>query len=264
MVVLPPMEFLMGSPPREPDRDGGVKGTSERQHKVLINRGFAIAAKPVTIDQFRRFASDFKDEPKFAPSGDCPAHHTTWYLAAAYCNWLSDKEGLGRTEWCYEPDAEGKYQAGMRLAANYLQRTGYRLPTEAEWECACRAESVTCRFFGESEELLGDYAWHVHNSMNRSWPVGSLKPNDWGLFDMHGNVWVWCQERHLGDYQVPAEGAALEDREDVAHVADTDPRLLRGGSFYNPAAYVRAADRYWYVPKHHFKNVGFRVARTIR
>ena len=263
MVVLPPMEFTMGSPPSEPGRDGGAGGALERQRKKLIARGFAIGAKAVTVEQFLRFRPAFKYRPEFAPSRDCPVHETTWYLAAEYCNWLSQQEGIPETEWCYEPN-KGKYQAGMHLAANYLRRTGYRLPTEAEWECACRAQAVTCRHFGESEELLGDYGWYVSNSANRSWAVGSLKPNDWGLFDMHGNVWVWCQERYDKDDGVHPEGAAQEDKEDILNVIDTDARLLRGGSFYNPAAYVRAADRYWYVPTHHFKNVGFRVARTIR
>ncbi len=265
MVVLPPTKFTMGSPPGEAGRNGGAEGKSERQHPKYIARGFAIAAKPVTVDQFLRFCPDFKYEREFAPDRDCPINHTTWYHAAAYCNWLSAQEGLPPAEWCYEPLPGGKYQAGMRLAPDYLRRTGYRLPTEAEWECACRAGASTARYFGASDELLGEYAWYVANAGNRSRPVGGRKPNDWGLFDMHGNVWVWCQERYLD----PEDGAqpdtpAVEDNEDILDVADKDYRLLRGGSYYNPPAYVRAAERYWYVPTHHFRNIGFRVARTIR
>ncbi len=265
MVVLPPMTFTMGSPRHEAGRNSGAEGNVETQHEKRIPRSFAIAAKAVTIEQFRRYQKEFKYQTQFARSLDCPIHDTTWYHATAYCNWLSEQEGLPPTEWCYEPVKDGKFQAGMRLAKNYLQRIGYRLPTEAEWECACRVQAVTCRHFGESDELLREYAWHVFNSENRSWPGGSLKPNDWGLFDMHGNVWVWCQERYVDSPDgAPPESTALEDKEDVLDVTDKDYRLLRGGSFYNPPAYVRAAERYWYVPTHHFRNVGFRVARTIR
>src|SRR5207245_1595842 len=111
-------------------------------------------------------------------------------------NWLSKQEGLPETEWCYEPNPDGKYAEGMKLTADYLRRTGYRLPTEAEWEYACRAGAVTSRYYGQTEELLGKYAWFFGNSQELTWSVGSLKPNDLGLFDMHGNVYCWCQERY--------------------------------------------------------------------
>jgi formylglycine-generating enzyme required for sulfatase activity len=79
---------------------------------------------------------------------------------------------------------------------------------------------------------------------------------------MHGNVWVWCQDSH--DRDLPAGSSVIEDIEDHPIVSNAEERMLRGGSFYNPSVYVRAADRYWYVPTHHFRNMGFRVARTIR
>src|SRR5207245_3936582 len=131
------------------------------------------------------------------PQPDCPIGGVTWHEAAEYCNWLSKEEGLPPTEWCYEANAAGKYAEGMKLAANYLKRTGYRLATEAEWEYACRAGAVTSRSYGEAEDLLGKCAWYLGNSKERTWPVGRLKPNDLGLFDMHGNIWTWCQERYL-------------------------------------------------------------------
>src|SRR5439155_18493130 len=136
------------------------------------------------------------------PDPDCPVLGVTWYDAAEYCNWLSAQEGLPRSEWCYLASGEA--------APNGLQRTGYRLPTEAEWEYACRAGAVTARFYGQSEELLGKYGWFVKNAEDRTWPVGTKKPNDLGLFDMHGNVQTWCQDIRK-DYPTPKEGEPSED-----------------------------------------------------
>jgi formylglycine-generating enzyme required for sulfatase activity len=189
-------------------------------------------------------------------------HWTSWYHAAAYCNWLSAQEGIGENQWCYEPNAQGQYSQGMNLKANYLSLTGYRLPTEAECEYACRARAVTSRYYGESVELLGKYGWYVGNAGGRSWPVGSLKPNDFGLFDMHGNVWCWCQERYK-DYAQGQDGKALEDNEDIQDVNNEEGRPLRGGAFVNTPLYVRTAFRSRDGPA--FRNVfiGIRPARTF-
>ena len=85
----------------------------------------------------------------------------------------------------------------MTIPADVLKRTGYRLPTEAEWEYACRAGTVTSRYYGVSVELLGKYAWYQANSQDHAWPGGSLLPNDLGLFDMLGNVFEWVQDREV-------------------------------------------------------------------
>ncbi len=116
---------------------------------------------------------------------------TSWYQAAAYCNWLSKEEGIAEDQWCYE--IKGQV---TKLKENYLSLTGYRLPTEAEMEYATRAGALTSRYYGETEELLPKYAWYQKNSQERTWPVGSLKPNDLGLFDVQGNVFTWCQESY--------------------------------------------------------------------
>jgi serine/threonine protein kinase/formylglycine-generating enzyme required for sulfatase activity len=259
MVVLPgPVEFLMGSPRAEAD-DAGL----ERLHQHRIGRSFAIAAKPVTVEQFLRFSPHHGYQTKYSPEPDCPIAKLNWYQAAEYCNWLSQQEGLPEEEWCYQPNKAGKYAEGMKLAPNYLKRTGYRMPTEAEFEYACRAGAVTSRYYGQSEELLGKYAWYIRNSQNRSWPVGSLKPNDWGLFDMQGNVWTWCPET-LRDFTIGESGKPFEDVEDTLEALDKDNRAVRGGSFADTPSDVRCGYRLKVVQTLRNNYLGLRVARTFR
>jgi hypothetical protein len=194
----------------------------------------------------------------------------TWYTVPEYCNWMSECDGLPPREWCYKPlvdaralaagsvgllaaplgsltalSTDSELRGRMKLAPNYLQLTGYRLPTEAEWECACRAGAVTIRYYGDSIELLEKYAWYVRNSDYHTWPVGSLKPNDWGLFDMHGNVWNWCHE----------EGEEI-----------LEPNLhpIRGGAFLDAPPDVRAACRIRVVAERETSETGLRLARSIR
>ena len=185
MVVIPgPVEFVMGSPPTEAGRHD-----DEIQHKKRIGRTFALAAKPVTVEQFRRFEKGSAPAAVYTHTAEFPVVGISWYMAAKYCNWLSKEEGIPEDQWCYEIKGDE-----IKLKSNYLSLTGYRLPTESEMEYATRAGAVTSGYYGETDELLPKYAWYNKNSQEKTWPVGSLKPNDLGLFDVQGNVFTWCQE----------------------------------------------------------------------
>jgi len=246
---------MMGSPFAEVDRR-----TEEVLHKKRIGRSFAIAATPVTKEQLLRFLPDFQhDDMKFYPEPTCPIGGVTWYEAAAYCNWLSKKEGIPEPEWCYETNTKGQV---IKLKEDYLSLTGYRLPTEAEWEYACRAEATTRRSYGDLESLLTHYAWCTKNSDGRTWPVGSKKPNDLGLFDMHGNVWNWCQGKY-GSYPEGEKGKSWDDRESGLGIASLENRVLRGGSLDFLVSYLRSASRICNVPANRSGNYGFRPARTL-
>lgn len=264
LVVLPgPVEFLMGSPATEPQRF-----TNEIQHPERIAHSFAIATKEVTVEQFRRFTRSHPGikhsySPRFSPEPDTPQTSVSWYAAAAYCNWLSEQERLPPSEWCYEPNQDGKYEEGMRLAPDWSKRIGYRLPSEAEWEYACRAGARTSRFYGESDELLGKYVWYAANAQERSWPVGNLKPNDWGLFDMLGNTFEWCQDRD--EWYGNRKGKTTIEQE-LANllVRDKQSRILRGGAYGKQPRNLRCADRFRMAPPDAYSDIGFRVARTHR
>jgi formylglycine-generating enzyme required for sulfatase activity len=143
----------------------------------------------------------------------------------------------------------------MTIPAAVLGRQGYRLPTEAEWEYACRAGTMTSRYYGLSVDLLEKYAWYGAKSHEHAWPGGSLKPNDLGLFDMLGNVFEWCQERALGYQPERMESVSAE-------IIDESPRLFRGGAFGVRPAFVRSAFRDRLAPATQYVYNGFRLART--
>jgi hypothetical protein len=289
-IVRRPAEFSMGAPASELARRPASDSADEPFHRVRIPRSFAIASKEVTVAQFDRFLlanpkvkerHRYDDNPsrmsqvlaRISPDDDGPQISLTWYEAAMYCNWLSALEGLSESEWVYPA---GYLRDGFPLPRDYLRRTGYRLPTEAEWEYAARAGSKTARFYGSTAALLHEYAWYSRNpprSRNdqpdpsdpqRTWPVGQLKPNDFGLFDVYGNVWEWTQDR----VQALRVGAGVRDdvEDDVLRVSDAEARVRRGGGFPYEAAMMRSAHRgpATSMPTNRRDNLGFRVARTYR
>jgi formylglycine-generating enzyme required for sulfatase activity len=253
MVVIPgAVEFVMGSPPTE-----GGRRDDEVQHKKRISRTFALAAAPVTAGQYQRIE---RGEPGTAANirtAELPVVGISWFMATRYCNWLSKGEGIPEDQWCY-----GIKGDEIELKSNYLSLTGYRLPTESEMEYATRARAVTSKYYGATEELLPKYAWYSKSSKGNTWPVATLKPNDFGFFDVLGNVFTWCQESSRPYPSVEGEGSA-EDQEDGLVVSSSTGRVLRGGSFDAVASYVRSASRISNVPTFRPYDFGFRPARTI-
>lgn len=191
MVVIPAGRFLMGSPPKEPDRadDEGP------QHEVTIAHPFALGVYAVTFDEYERYTVDTKvDKPDDNGwgRGKRPIINVSWKDAQAYCAWLS-------------------LQTGLR----------YRLPSEAEWEYACRAGTTTPFHFGErlrTDQANFDGNFTYNGSTKDEYraktvPVGSFAPNDFGLHDMHGNVWEWCEDTWHDNYRgAPADGSVWESR----------------------------------------------------
>ncbi len=263
-VIEGPVEFRMGSPPSETNRNE----TNESYRRMVIPRRYAIAAKEVTNEQWQRFV---RESPylglhgslmnKLSPDPDGPMISFSWYIAAEFSNWLSEQEGLPRDQWCYVPNKAGAYTEGTSIPADVLKRTGYRLPTEAEWEYACRAGAVTPRYYGNSITLMDAYARSAANSQEHAWTCGSLLPNDLGLFDMLGNEFEWCQDSR--DPSRPSKkGIARDTIRLMEYVYGNTPRVLRGGAFLYQPAFFRSAVRSWNAPTIRNTYSGFRPART--
>jgi formylglycine-generating enzyme required for sulfatase activity len=254
VILRDPAEFRMGSPDYEPGRL-----PYEGLRRTRIPRSFAIATREVTVEQFQRFRKDHPRAEELSPRPDGPINNVSWFDAAAYCNWLSAREGIPRDEWVY-PEGFGP---GMKLPADCLARTGYRLPSEAEWEYACRAGATTSRFYGTSDDLLTSYAWYTRNTANESTrPVGLLRPNDWGLFDTYGNVLEWCLDRGLSGSEAPADGVREDRLAPEDRAAGQYRRGLRSSSFYDAPVVLRSARRTLREPASRDNPVGMRLART--
>ncbi len=260
-----PDPFLMGTPRQQTGWQ-----EDELLHRRRIGRSLALASKKVTVRQFKVFLQALKVENPYlqsnSPDPDSPIVSVTWYEAAQYCRWLSEVEGLPENEMVYPASAEIEKckdgQTPLKLPPDHLSRKGYRLPTEAEWEYACRAGTTTAHFYGGGgEDLLAEHVWYHKNSQERTWPVGQKRPNDFGLFDMHGNTWDWCQESYW-NYAVGPQGYAT-DEEDKREITDRTTRVLRGSSFLYPPSTARSAFRLDNRPTYRSNTHGLRVARTL-
>lgn len=226
-------DFMMGS--AESDMDGNTD--EKRLHKVNIRRPFALGRFPVTFDEYDRFCKASVRQKPGAESwgrGSRPVINVSWDAAIAYCAWLSRQTGQT-----------------------------YRLPTEAEWEYACRGGSDTLWSFGDDESGAGlaEHAWFCANASAKTQPVGQRQPNRYGLYDMHGNLWEWVQDCwHADGYaRAPTDGAAWQ----WADGGDCDCHVLRGGCWNSTRRELRSASRSKQTAYQEAKDVGFRVARDL-
>jgi formylglycine-generating enzyme required for sulfatase activity/TolB-like protein len=270
---IPGGTFTMGSPASEPERRG-----NEVQHRVTVS-SFSISKYEVTVGDFRRFvnATGYKTtaetsgggyvwtgkawetkadaswrNPYFTQGDNHPVVLVSWYDAVEYCNWVSRQEGL----------TPAYTRSGDTVTWN-RSANGYRLPTEAEWEYACRAGTTT-PFHTGNNITTSQANYDGNNPYNgnakgvyreKTWAVGSGAANAWGLYDMHGNVWEWCWDRY-GDYPTGAQT-------DPAGPASGLARVSRGGSWYVDGRYGRSACRDRGDPAIRRYDLGFRLARNM-
>ncbi len=244
MRLIPPGEYRRGSPPDEPGRRVG-----ERQHRVVIPHAFYVSVTPVTQYQYEKLTGTNPSYRQDRP--DFPADSMTWYEALEFCNRLSRLEGL--------PEVYGRADHEWIF---HMDRDGYRLTTEAEWEYACRAGTETAFYTGPNDpprvghDNLWRAAWYQENSDGQPQPVGRKEPNRWGLHDMLGNVWEWCWDWYAA-YPVAGNPDLRGPERGV------QGRVIRGGSWYAPMHMCRAASRRFYIPDTGWNRLGFRVVRTV-
>ena len=223
LVPIPAGEFLMGSPETEPGRED-----DEVQHQVTLTKPFLLGVHEVTQGQWQAVmgTTPWKGKSSVKEGDDYPATYVNWQDAVEFCRKLSEEEGLE-----------------------------YRLPTEAEWEYACRAGTTTAYSFGDDASEMGEYAWYKENAtvvgQKYAHTVGQKKPNPWGLYDMHGNVWEWCEDWY-GVYHADAAT-------DPTGPSTGSLRVSRGGSWSYVAGLCRSAIRPWDLPSDRSR-YGFRVA----
>jgi formylglycine-generating enzyme required for sulfatase activity len=216
MVKIPAGSFLMGS------RSG--RDEEKPVHTIEVD-AFLMDQNEVTQREFERLGQiEAFSNPSHFQGADLPVEQVSWPQAARYCNARSRQEGL---QPCYDEDTG---------ACNF-EATGYRLPTEAEWEYACRAGTDTDYSFGSEPRQLGDFAWFAGNSAKKTHPVGRKKPNPWGLFDMHGNVAEWCQDVYDPGYY------KASPQKNPRGPESGEQYVLRGGSWKSPAESLRSASR---------------------
>jgi len=218
-VLIPAGTFIIGSPENEPKR-----WVHETQHQVTISHPFYMQTTPVTQGQWQKVMGN--NPSYFKGDDNLPVETVSWSNVQEFIGRLNRQEGTDK----------------------------YRLPTEAEWEYACRAGSTTVYCFGDDPGRLGEYAWYNDNSERTTHPVGGKKPNTWGLYDMHGNVWEWVKDLY-GDYP----SGSVTDPEGSS---EGSARVHRGGSWYYNARYCRSAYRNFYDPGLRNRHLGFRLLRT--
>jgi formylglycine-generating enzyme required for sulfatase activity len=186
--------------------------------------------------------------------GKRPVETVTWFDAVMFCNKLSEREGLTLFYTITSITMTGNNITAATVTTN-PSANGYRLPTEAQWEYACRAGSTTLWHFGDDEAQLVNYAWYSVNSNSRTHQVGLKLPNEFGLYDMHGNVWEWVWDFSSDDFPDPS------NLSDPTGAASGSRRVVRGGSWDNSAQDTRSANRVDVWPYVRDGSLGFRFVR---
>jgi formylglycine-generating enzyme required for sulfatase activity len=272
MTPIPGGTYLMGSPQGEPGRNAD----EGPRHEVAI-RPFWMGTTEVTWDEYDRFllGAQSKDQALAqkphapAPAADAATHPSVPYM--------DESHGYGKGR---QPAITMTHHAAMEYCRWLSSKTGktYRLPTEAEWEYACRAGSKTAYSFGDDSKRLGEFAWFFANSNGAPQPVGKKKPNAWGLYDMHGNVAEYCVDRYVPGVYARARPGSPAVSPVILPDARRYPYVIRGGSWDDAAALLRRAARratrkewsrrdpqipksIWWHPEAPF--VGFRIVRPL-
>ena len=253
MVLVQGGTFEMG------DLYGEGSGNARPVHTVTVS-SFYMGRHDVTFDEYDAFCaatgSVTLDDLGWG-RGKMPVINVTWFEAVSYCNWLSAREGLNP---CYAVN-------GTDVTCDF-EASGYRLPTEAEWEYAARARGTKVRF-GNGKEIADSAEMNFNAQVvtpfsvagsyrARSTPVDAFRPNDLGLFDMAGNVWQWCWDWYDVAYY---RKSAPSDPRGPASGAE---RVLRGGAWHNPADKSRAMGRGYYNPNVRYADFGFRIVRSAQ
>jgi formylglycine-generating enzyme required for sulfatase activity len=221
-VYVKPGSFMMGSPANESGRYD-----DETQHRVTLSKGFYMQTTEVTQGQWRAIMGS--SPSRFSNCGDdCPVEKVSWTDIQEFISKLNQIE------------------VGSK----------YRLPTEAEWEYAARAGSTARFCYGDDEGRLSEYAWYSGNSGDKTHPVAQKQPNAWGLYDMHGNVYEWCQDWYDKNY--PSGNVT-----DPTGPSSGSLRVLCGGSWSSLAEFCRSAIRYGKFPVTRNLYLGFRLAREL-
>ncbi len=220
-VLIPAGSFMMGA-------DKNFEDASDHEtprHPVTISKPFYIGKYEVTQDQWVAVMSS---NPSNSKGRTKPVENISYDDTLLFIRKLNEKEGTGK----------------------------YRLPTEAEWEYTARVGTTTAYSFGDDKNKLGQYAWYQDNSEKETHPVGQLKPNVWGLYDMHGNVWEWVQDWYSEKYYANSPSTNPKGDSSGSH------KVLRGGGWATPARSCQSAIRSINLPTDRKSDIGFRLVRS--
>ena len=252
-----PITFQIGSPLDEP-----LRYEAERIHERAISKSIVVAQKEVTLNDFLELVPQQRYTEKYSKTPDSAMICISWFDSARYCNLLTEKE-FGASECVYLPNEQGLYEEGMRIADNPLKKKGYRMPTEAEFEFFHRAGSLAMFNHGSDVRLTDRYSFYVANSKDQAWPVGSLRPNAFGLFDTGGNVFEWCLESYdpYPNLNISDEDAFMSSQNKM--IMASISRGMRGGCFYNQISSLRSADRNGAKPDDRSNSRGLRLVRSL-